>query len=344
MAYTFSNSFVLAFTTLSFLLVSTSVSTTTTTTRSMSNNIEGLSYNFYSNTCPNAEIIIKNVVSQKLKEALVTAAGALRIFFHDCFVEGCDASVLIASSSTNKAERDADINLSLPGDGYDVFFRAKRALELQCPGVVSCADVMAIVTRDLVNLMGGPRWEVLKGRRDGLISKASRVEGNLPQVNQTMSQLISLFKYKGLSTLDMVALSGAHTLGFSHCKEFISRIYGYNTTCDIDPTMNKGFALQLRATCPIKSMDPNVVAFNDVTSPFTFDNAYYLNLQKGFGLLATDQQLFLHPETRSYVNDMVEDQQIFFSYFVAAMIKLSQIGVKTGSDGEIRHDCGTFNA
>ena len=61
--------------------------------------------------------------------------------------------MLIASSNTNKAERDADINLSLPGDGYEVFFRAKRALELQCPGVVSCADVMAIATRDLLNLV-----------------------------------------------------------------------------------------------------------------------------------------------------------------------------------------------
>jgi len=68
-------------------------------------------------------------------------------------LKGCDASVLIASRESNKAERDAEINLSLPGDGYDVFFRAKRALELQCPGFVSCADVMAIATRDLVNLV-----------------------------------------------------------------------------------------------------------------------------------------------------------------------------------------------
>lgn len=46
-----------------------------------------LSYDFYSKSCPNVEKIIHTVVSQKLLEAPVTAAGALRIFFHDCFVE-----------------------------------------------------------------------------------------------------------------------------------------------------------------------------------------------------------------------------------------------------------------
>ncbi|XVF67034.1 hypothetical protein PTKIN_Ptkin10aG0088600 [Pterospermum kingtungense] len=310
-----------------------------------STNKVDLSYDFYNKSCPNVERIIHNVVSQKLVEAPVTAAGALRIFFHDCFVEGCDASVLIASSESNKAERDSEINLLLPGDGFDVFFRAKRAVELQCPGVVSCADVMAIATRDLVNLVkvGGPRWEVLQGRRDGLVSRASRVAGNLPQANQTISHLISLFKSKGLSVLDMVALSGGHTIGFSHCRVFMPRIYSYNKTFDIDPTMNQDYALSLRGPCPRKNLDPTVVALNDVTTPFIFDHAYYRNLHKGLGLLTTDQKLGVDPLIRSYVNMMAKEQQVFFNYFVLAMIKMSKIGVKTGSDGEIRSQCGSFN-
>lgn len=191
--------------------------------------------------------------------------------------------------------------------------------------------------------MGGPRWKVLKGRRDGLVSKASRVAANIPQVNQTIPEIISLFKSKGLTILDMVALSGGHTIGFSHCKEFMPRIYDYNKTFDVDPTMDQHFAQSLRGPCPKKKFDPTVVALNDVTTPFIFDNAYYQNLQKGLGLLATDQMLILDPMTGGYVKKMAENQNVFFDYFVSAMIKLGSIGVKTGKDGEIRRDCGSFN-
>lgn len=302
-----------------------------------------LSRDFYMNTCPNVERIVRNVVAQKLTEAPTSAPGALRLFFHDCFVEGCDASVLIASSEDNVAEKDADINLSLPGDGFDVFIRAKRALESQCPNVVSCADVMAIATRDLVSMVGGPSWEVLKGRRDGLISKASRVAGNLPTVNMTVEQLISLFHSKGLTQVDLVTLSGAHTIGFSHCNEFMYRIYNYSKTSDIDPTMNPSFARSLRGICPQYGFDPTVVAFNDVSTPTTFDNAYYQDAIRGLGLLATDQILYVDPRTRGYVNAFAKSRQSFFNNFAASMIKLGNVGVKTGKQGEIRRDCASFN-
>ncbi|XP_030522495.2 peroxidase 63-like [Rhodamnia argentea] len=303
----------------------------------------GLSHDHYDKTCPKVEEIIRDVASRKVLEVPNTPAGALRIFFHDCFVEGCDASILIASTDNNTAERDVAINLSLSGDGYDVFFRAKRAVELQCPGVVSCADVMAITTRDLVNLAGGPMWEVLKGRKDGLTSKASRVGGNLPLVEQTLPEIISLFHSKGLSTLDMVALSGGHTIGVSHCEEFMSRIYNTNGTSFTDPTMDPSFAQKLRADCPQQHLDPDKFTFNDVTSPFQFDNAYYRNLGKRLGLLSTDQVLTSDAETRAYVNLMASDEKGFFGFFVDAMMKMSNIGVKTGSDGEIRRECGSFN-
>jgi peroxidase len=60
---------------------------------------------------------------------------------------------MVASTAGNKAEKDAAENLSLPGDGFDAVMRAKAAVEEACPGIVSCADVLAIATRDLIGLV-----------------------------------------------------------------------------------------------------------------------------------------------------------------------------------------------
>ncbi|CAN6890376.1 unnamed protein product [Brassica oleracea] len=95
--------------------------------------------------------------------------------FHDCFVRGCDGSVLLKSPNRD-AERDAPPNLTLRG--YEVVDAAKSALERKCPGVVSCADVLALVAVDAVAVIRGPWWPVPLGRRDGRVSRLS--EANLP--------------------------------------------------------------------------------------------------------------------------------------------------------------------
>ncbi|GLJ35799.1 hypothetical protein SUGI_0718770 [Cryptomeria japonica] len=75
------------------------------------------------------------------------------------------------------------------------------------------------------------------------------------------------------------------------------RIYNYNKTYQVDPAMNQSYASRLRAACPRDGLDPDVVAFNDVSTPIAFDNAYYQNVQRGFSLLATDQILYGYPRT-----------------------------------------------
>lgn len=70
-------------------------------------------------------------------------------------LQGCDASVIVASSGNNTAEKDNPINLSLAGDGFDTVIRAKAAVDAvpQCTNRVSCADILTMATRDVIALV-----------------------------------------------------------------------------------------------------------------------------------------------------------------------------------------------
>ncbi|KAK1295632.1 Peroxidase 65 [Acorus calamus] len=81
---------------------------------------------------------------------------------------------------------------------------------------------------------------------------------------------------------------------------------------------------------------PEIVVFNDVTTPEWFDNAYYGNLKRGYGLLSSDQNLYLDDRTKWIVESMIYDESAFFDAFASAMEKLGTVGVKTGRDGEVR--------
>ncbi|CAN8299749.1 unnamed protein product [Cochlearia groenlandica] len=301
-----------------------------------------LSENFYASTCPNVERIVQQAVTTKFKETFTTAPATLRMFFHDCFVGGCDATVLIASDNRD-AEKDADDNLSLAGDGFDTVIRAKLAVESRCPGRVSCADIMALAARDVVVLAGGPGFKVELGRRDGLVSKASRVEGKLPAPELDVNGLVDMFASNGLSMTDMIALSGAHTIGFSHCNRFVSRLYNFSTFMPVDPSLDPGYAQHLMESCPQAGFDPNIALDLDLTTPHVFDNVYFQNLMARKGLFTSDQVLFNDFRSQATVVRFANNAGEFNDAFVSAMRKLGRVGVIVGKEGEIRRDCSAFN-
>ncbi|EYU29643.1 hypothetical protein MIMGU_mgv1a014486mg [Erythranthe guttata] len=158
-----------------------------------------LRQNFYSNTCPDVESIVRRAVSAKVSQTFVTIPATIRLFFHDCFVSGCDASVIVASTGGNTAEKDHPDNLSLAGDGFDTVIKAKAAVDAvpRCKNKVSCADILALATRDVIVLAGGPTYPVELGRLDGLSSTSASVNGNLPKANFNLNQLNSMFASRG---------------------------------------------------------------------------------------------------------------------------------------------------
>ncbi|KAG6540918.1 hypothetical protein Mapa_017712 [Marchantia paleacea] len=107
-----------------------------------------LSKSPYYRTCPNLETVVRTKVNEIINADLGMAPGLLRLHFHDCFVRGCDGSVLLDSAS-NSAEKDAPPNFgSLRG--FAEVDAIKATVEKACPGVVSCADILALAARDAV--------------------------------------------------------------------------------------------------------------------------------------------------------------------------------------------------
>uniref|UniRef100_I1LVP1 Peroxidase n=1 Tax=Glycine max TaxID=3847 RepID=I1LVP1_SOYBN len=296
-----------------------------------------LSRVFYRNTCPNVEQLVRSSVAQKFQQTFVTAPATLRLFFHDCFVRGCDASILLANG---KPEKDHPDQISLAGDGFDTVIKAKEAVDRdpKCRNKVSCADILALATRDVVNLAGGPFYNVELGRRDGRISTIASVQRHLPHPDFNLDQLNSMFNFNGLSQTDMIALSGAHTIGFSHCNKFSNRIYKFSPRNRIDPTLNLQYAFQLRQMCPLR-VDPRIAINMDPVTPQKFDNQYFKNLQQGKGLFTSDQVLFTDARSKATVNLFASNEGAFQKAFVDAITKLGRVGVKTGNQGEIRFDC-----
>ncbi|XP_057535497.1 cationic peroxidase 1-like [Amaranthus tricolor] len=257
-------------------------------------------------------------------------ASLLRLHFHDCFVEGCDASLLLDVPGGEKESVHNANSLR----GFEVIDFIKQQVEGSCPGVVSCADILALAARDSVVALGGPSWRVEFGRTDSTSRpSAQSADRNIPFATDDLSTISSLFASKGFSVREMVALSGAHTIGQARCVRFRDRAYGEQ---NIEPS----FAQRLQNICPAS---PNIGDDNlaplDSQSPITFNNDYFRDLTNFMGLLHSDQVLFSRTARPNdvFVQAYANAQPIFFKDFASAMLKMSRMG--GAGNGLVRTNC-----
>ncbi|XVF85494.1 hypothetical protein PTKIN_Ptkin17bG0122100 [Pterospermum kingtungense] len=292
-----------------------------------------LSSTFYAKTCPFALNIIRSSIRFAIARERRMAASLIRLHFHDCFVQGCDASILLDDSSSTSERSVGQNNNSVRG--FEVINQAKAAVEEVCPGVVSCADILAVAARDASEYVGGPCWTVKLGRRDSTsAASASLASSQLPLFTDDLKTLIDRFKAKGLSKRDMVALSGSHTIGQAHCFTFRDRIYSNGSDIDV------GFASTRRRKCPATGPNGDYnLAPLDLVTPNSFDNNYFKNLLQKKGLLQTDQVLLSGGSTDSIVTEYSKNPSTFRSDFAAAMVRMGDIEPLTGSAGIIRRAC-----
>ncbi|KAK6241390.1 hypothetical protein SCA6_006779 [Theobroma cacao] len=280
---------------------------------------QGTRVGFYASSCLLAESIVSSAVQSHFQSDPSVGPALLRMHFHDCFVHGCDASILIDGPDS---EKKAPPNLGVRG--YKVIDDAKAQLEATCPGVVSCADILALAARDAVVLANGPKWEVPTGRRDGMVSLASDTD-TLPGFSESIEEQKKKFAAFGLNTRDLVTL-----------------VVGNGA----DPSINPEFVSQLQTLCPPSSDDTGRVAL-DTDSVDSFDVSFFENLRNGRGILESDQMLWTDASTRSIAQSYLAVRGLrslnFNIEFGRSMVKMSNIGVKTGTDGEIRKICSAIN-
>ncbi|WJX42870.1 peroxidase [Trifolium repens] len=335
------------------------VSLSATTTKnhySDSNSQSLLEYHFYRNSCPNAERIVRSMVHRLYKTNHTLIPALIRLAFHDCFIQGCDASILLEDDDYIDSEKESPPNGSLKG--FDAIETIKSKLEETCPGVVSCADILVLAARDSVALVGGPFYPLYTGRRDGSNSFADIATDELPSPYADLSQMLSSFKLRGFDEREMVTLLGAHNIGVIHCKFFENRLYNLSGTNKPDPSMNTEFLNVLRSRCNETDALSNSasgytshasssslveeqqeITMDSKESLSDFGMLYYRNLLQGKGILYADQQLMKGEKTKYWVQEYASNRTLFRQDFALAMMKLSDLRVLTMPMGQIRHTC-----
>ncbi|KAL5698819.1 Peroxidase 52 [Ranunculus cassubicifolius] len=292
-----------------------------------------LSTTFYAAKCPNLNTIVKTAMYDVVRREPRMGASILRLHFHDCFVNGCDASVLLDDTSTFTGEKTSLANIN-SARGFEVIDAIKTRVEASCKGIVSCADILALAAREGTVVLGGPKWSVPLGRRDARTASLSAANNGIPSPASNLATLTSRFASKGLNARDLTALSGAHTIGQARCTIFRNRIYN-------DTNIAPAYAALRQRTCPRTGGNSNLAPLD--SSPTVFDNNYYRNLVRQQGLLHTDQELFNNGAQDSLVRSYSSNDALFRSHFAAAMIKMGNMSPLTGSNGEIRRNCRSIN-
>ncbi|EAZ15071.1 hypothetical protein OsJ_30481 [Oryza sativa Japonica Group] len=268
----------------------------------------GLSAGFYDETCPSAQDVVRRVIQDARVADPRIPASLIRLHFHDCFVNGCDASILLDEDlpSGIHTEKRVPANDN-SARGFDVVDDIKCELDKACPGVVSCADILAIAAQ--------------LGRRDATATNIPSAD-NLPGFTDTLEDLVAKFDAVGLDHGDLVALQGAHTFGRAQC-------------------------LFTRENCTAGQPDDALENLDPVT-PDVFDNNYYGSLLRGTAKLPSDQVMlsddpYAAATTAPFVRRFAGSQKSFFRSFAASMIKMGNISPLTGMDGQIRQNCRRIN-
>ncbi|XP_073312674.1 putative L-ascorbate peroxidase 6 isoform X1 [Primulina huaijiensis] len=212
------------------------------------------------------------------------AAGLLRLVFHDAGTFDKDENTGgMNGSIIYELDRPENIGLKR---SLKILEKAKAEVDSVKP--VSWADLIAAAGAYAVLICGGPKINVELGRVDAMIPDP---EGKLPEETQGVASMKQSFMRKGFSTRELVALSGAHTLG--------NKGFG-------DPTVFDNSYYKILLGKPWSSSD---------------------GMSSMIGL-PSDRALVQDDECMRWIAKYADDQGLFFEDFKNVYIKLVNSGAK----------------
>ncbi|KAG8043069.1 hypothetical protein GUJ93_ZPchr0275g6568 [Zizania palustris] len=240
---------------------------------------------YYDCTCPDAYDIVRRVLIEAQKSDTRIFASLIRLHFHDCFVQGCDASLLLDTVSGMQSEKESPPNNN-SARGFDVVDNVRPPSRTPAPASSLAPTSSPSPPRSPSSCFritsGGPGWGVLLGRLDG---KTSNFDGSLdlPAPTDNLTVLQGKFLKLNLNDVDLVALSGGHTFGRVQCQFVTDRLYNFSGTNQPDPTLDATYRAFLSQRCP-QNGPPAALNDLDPTTPDTFDNNYYTNIEVNRGV------------------------------------------------------------
>lgn len=137
-------------------------------------------------------------------------------------------------------------------------------------------------------------------------------------------------------------------MGKAKCSSFRQRIYDVMSREEHQDKYKRytTFRRILRSICPDSEKKNDTLVPLDFTTPARFDNHYFINILQGKGLLGSDTVLI----TQNYTGEIIKqvwafasDERLFFASYANSMVKMGNINVLTGSQGEIRKNCRFVN-
>ncbi|TVU21600.1 hypothetical protein EJB05_31248, partial [Eragrostis curvula] len=194
----------------------------------------------------------------------------------------------------------------------------------------------------------GPSWPVPLGRRDGRVSSASDAVA-LPGPDEPVSVQRQKFADKGLTDKDLVTLVGKtnHPLFVTTTIQTLPSVQLHGDG-QRGPDHQPGVPAAAAGAVPAHGGDPEKEVALDKDTPGVFDVSFFKNVRDGNVILESDQRLWGDAATRDIVQKYAGSIRGLLGFrfgieFPRALVKMSSIGVKTGSQGEIRKQCSRFN-